>query len=64
MSQPQRTTPIVNLAWQLGSFGRWENPLACRLRDQMLRVMLSTVAWRGHERDMAYDVWDNRQIAI
>lgn len=60
----KRTTPIVNLAWQLGSFGRWENPLACRFRDQMLRVMLSTVAWRGHERDMAYDVWDNRQIAI
>ena len=57
----KRTTPIVNLAWQLGSFGRWENPIACRFRDQMLRVMLSTVAWRGHERDMAYDVWDNRQ---
>jgi 2-polyprenyl-6-methoxyphenol hydroxylase-like FAD-dependent oxidoreductase len=59
----KRTTPIVNLAWQLGSFGRWENPIACRFRDQMLRVVLSTVALRGHERDMAYDAWENRQVA-
>jgi hypothetical protein len=29
----------------------------------MLRVMLNTVALRGHERDMAFDAWDNRQIA-
>ncbi|HUG85486.1 MAG TPA: FAD-dependent monooxygenase [Euzebya sp.] len=58
----KRTTPIVKLAWRLGSFGRWENPAACRFRDVMLRVVLSTVALRNHERDMAYDAWDDRQV--
>lgn len=59
----KRTTPIVNLAWQLGSFGRWENRAACRFRELMLRGMLNTVALRGHQRDMAYDAWDDRRIA-
>lgn len=58
----KRTTPIVNLAWKLGVLGRWEHPGACRLRDLILRGVLSTIALRGHERDMAYDAWDDRFV--
>ena len=59
----KRTTPIVNLAWQLGSFGRWEQPAVCRFRDLMLRGVLNTIALRNHRRDMAYDAWDDRHLA-
>lgn len=59
----KRTTPIVNLAWQLGSFGRWERSAACRFRDTMLRGVLNTIALRNHRRDMAYDAWDDRYLA-
>lgn len=59
----KRTTPIVKLAWQLGTLGRWERPSACRFRDLMLRGVLNTVALRGHRRDMEYDAWDDRRLS-
>lgn len=59
----KRITPIVYLAWKLGSLGSWERPGACLLRDVMLRGVLNTAALRGHRRDMAYDAWDGRVVA-
>jgi 2-polyprenyl-6-methoxyphenol hydroxylase-like FAD-dependent oxidoreductase len=49
-----RTAAITKRAWTLGAIAAWENPIACAVRDQMMRLVLSTVGLRGHERDMAF----------
>jgi 2-polyprenyl-6-methoxyphenol hydroxylase-like FAD-dependent oxidoreductase len=50
-----RTAAMQKRAWQLGSFGRWTNPLACSVRDQMMKVTLKSVALRAHREEMAYE---------
>ncbi|WP_188316537.1 FAD-dependent monooxygenase [Solihabitans fulvus] len=47
-----RTTTMVRTARNLQRLNRWSNPLACRLRDQLIRVGFS-VALRKHAKDMA-----------
>jgi 2-polyprenyl-6-methoxyphenol hydroxylase-like FAD-dependent oxidoreductase len=49
-----RTTAVTRRAWRLGAVAAWESLVACALRDRALRLVLSTVGLRGHERDMAF----------
>jgi 2-polyprenyl-6-methoxyphenol hydroxylase-like FAD-dependent oxidoreductase len=48
-----RTTAMVRTARNLQRFNRWQNPVACRLRDEIIRASFSTVGLRQHSRDMA-----------
>ena len=51
----KRTAPIVRMSRMIGLMGRWENPLACRIRDQIQRAAFPTVAFRDFKKTMAYD---------
>jgi 2-polyprenyl-6-methoxyphenol hydroxylase-like FAD-dependent oxidoreductase len=51
----RRTTPIVRQSRMIGALGKWKNPLACRLRDQIQRAAFPTVAWRDFKKTMAYE---------
>jgi len=51
-----RTTLISNVAWRMGSMGRWKNPVACLARDQIMRVLFSGVAGRQNEKFVAQEV--------
>jgi 2-polyprenyl-6-methoxyphenol hydroxylase-like FAD-dependent oxidoreductase len=33
-----RTTAIVNRSWQVGRIAQWQHPLACGLRDTLVRL--------------------------
>ncbi|HEY8401634.1 MAG TPA: FAD-dependent monooxygenase [Cytophagaceae bacterium] len=35
----QRTTTIVNRSWSLGKIAQWENPLACKIRNSLIRAI-------------------------
>jgi len=35
--------------------GQWTNPIACRVRTQIQRVVLPTVGFREFKQTMAYD---------
>jgi 2-polyprenyl-6-methoxyphenol hydroxylase-like FAD-dependent oxidoreductase len=50
----KRTTGFVNRSWMIGSLGRWQNPLACRVRDTVQRIVFPTVALREQKKAMAY----------
>src|SRR5205085_8519648 len=50
-----RTASFTNRAYQIGAMGRWENPVACWVRHQIVRLVFPTVAWRQHQKDMAYE---------
>jgi 2-polyprenyl-6-methoxyphenol hydroxylase-like FAD-dependent oxidoreductase len=50
-----RTASFTNRAWQIGAMGRWDNPIAMWIRHQIMRVVFPTVAWRKHQKDMAYE---------
>lgn len=50
-----RTAALTRRAWLIGAMGRWENPLACRMREQVMKAVFPTVAWRQHQKDMAHE---------
>jgi 2-polyprenyl-6-methoxyphenol hydroxylase-like FAD-dependent oxidoreductase len=50
-----RTASFTNRSYQIGAMGRWENPVACWIRQQIMKVVFPTVAWRQHRKDMAYE---------
>jgi len=52
----RRTASFVRRARRIGDMGRWENPVACWIRHQIMRIVFPTVAWRQHEKDMAYEL--------
>jgi 2-polyprenyl-6-methoxyphenol hydroxylase-like FAD-dependent oxidoreductase len=53
-----RTAPIVRRSRMIGELGQWTNPIACRVRTQIQRVVLPTVGFRDFrefKQTMAYD---------
>lgn len=48
-----RTTAMVRTARNLQRFNRWKAPVACRVRDEIIRASFSTVGLRQHAKDMA-----------
>lgn len=51
----RRTATIATLAWRLGAVGRWEHPLACALRDRLMRATMSGFVLKQHQQDMVYE---------
>jgi 2-polyprenyl-6-methoxyphenol hydroxylase-like FAD-dependent oxidoreductase len=49
-----RTARFQNTAWRIGNLGRMANPLACVMRDTMMRVIYRTVALKEHAKDMDF----------
>ena len=49
-----RTAAMTRLARRLGRLGRWTNPLACRVREGLMKLLLERVGTRGQERDFAF----------
>lgn len=49
-----RTASFTKRARQIGEMGRWTNPIACGFRHVVMRIVFPTVAWRQHQKDMAY----------
>jgi 2-polyprenyl-6-methoxyphenol hydroxylase-like FAD-dependent oxidoreductase len=52
----KRTASLTTRAWRIGSMGRWENPVACRFRERVMRIVFPTVAWKGHQKDMSHQL--------
>ncbi len=50
-----RTAPIVRRSRTIGELGQWTNPIACRVRTQIQRVVLPTVGFREFKQTIAYD---------
>ncbi len=51
-----RTASLTNRSHRIGTMGRWEHPLACRVRERVMRAVFPTVAWRQHRKDMAHQL--------
>ncbi|HEX2233458.1 MAG TPA: FAD-dependent monooxygenase [Thermoleophilaceae bacterium] len=49
-----RSGKIVALASGLTALSRWGNPVAVRLRDPLIALMMATIAKRKRRQDMAY----------
>jgi 2-polyprenyl-6-methoxyphenol hydroxylase-like FAD-dependent oxidoreductase len=49
----ERTTYAVKRSHQIGSVGRWSNPLACWLRNKFQKLAVPTVALKDHRSWMA-----------
>lgn len=50
----KRTSSMVNLAWRLGSMGKWTNPMACAARDQFMHLAFSRIGWQQHSKSLAF----------
>jgi 2-polyprenyl-6-methoxyphenol hydroxylase-like FAD-dependent oxidoreductase len=50
-----RTAPIVRRSRTIGELGQWTNPIACRVRTQIQRLVLPTVGFREFKQTIAYD---------
>lgn len=48
-----RAQPIARRSWRIAGLGGWRSAPAVRLRDQLMRLTLPTVALRDHERWVA-----------
>jgi 2-polyprenyl-6-methoxyphenol hydroxylase-like FAD-dependent oxidoreductase len=51
-----RTAALVRQARQIGGVGQWSNPLACRLRDVLMKYIVARVQDRQLERIAGYVV--------
>jgi 2-polyprenyl-6-methoxyphenol hydroxylase-like FAD-dependent oxidoreductase len=49
-----RTAALQKRAWQLGSLGRWQNPVVCWVRDRVMKSVLGGPGLRSHREDMAH----------
>lgn len=49
-----RTAWITEQSWRIGRVGQWENPLACGLRDFLLRVTPPGISEKTLERAAGY----------
>jgi 2-polyprenyl-6-methoxyphenol hydroxylase-like FAD-dependent oxidoreductase len=49
-----RTSKFVRQSWTIGSIGRWQNPIACALRDRLLRAG-GKRAFTRVAKEMAYE---------
>lgn len=51
-----RTAWITDQSWKIGRIGQLENPLACRVRDFLLRITPASVTRKTLERAAGYDL--------
>jgi 2-polyprenyl-6-methoxyphenol hydroxylase-like FAD-dependent oxidoreductase len=51
-----RTSTLVRQARQVGAVGQWQNPLACRLRDALMKYVVARVQARQLEQVAGYVV--------
>jgi 2-polyprenyl-6-methoxyphenol hydroxylase-like FAD-dependent oxidoreductase len=51
-----RTTWITDQSWKIGRIGQLENPLACRVRDFLLRITPARIARKTLERAADYEL--------
>lgn len=51
----KRTAWFVRRSRQIGDMGRWTNPLACLVRNQLQRVVFNTVALSAQRRNLSYE---------
>jgi 2-polyprenyl-6-methoxyphenol hydroxylase-like FAD-dependent oxidoreductase len=50
----RRTASLVNAASALGRLGAWSNPVACVLREQIIKLGWERIAFRKVSADVAY----------
>jgi 2-polyprenyl-6-methoxyphenol hydroxylase-like FAD-dependent oxidoreductase len=51
-----RTAEMQRLAWGLGTLGQLANPVACALRNQLVKRTFNGFVWRKQERDLTFEV--------
>jgi 2-polyprenyl-6-methoxyphenol hydroxylase-like FAD-dependent oxidoreductase len=49
-----RTTQIAQLAWRLARVARMENPVACSVRDMMMKFVLPRI-WNQQKEELTYE---------
>jgi 2-polyprenyl-6-methoxyphenol hydroxylase-like FAD-dependent oxidoreductase len=54
-SRRSRTSSFVLRSRLIGSMGRWQSPVACRVREHFIRTIVAGPALRRHAADMAYE---------
>lgn len=47
---------ITNLSWRIGAIGQWENPVACAIRNAVLKVLPNGLMRKSLESNLAHDV--------
>lgn len=52
----ERTASMIKLARRIGSMAQWDNPLACRLRDQIWKRALGRLGLKGQAQHMGHKV--------
>ena len=50
----ERTAGMIKLARRIGSMAQWDNPLACRLRDQIWKRALGRLGLKGQAQYMGH----------
>jgi len=58
MSRVARTAMIVSESLKFGKIGQWENPLACALRDALVRVAPEKRMRKQFRELWTYDAWE------
>ena len=51
-----RTAWITDQSWKIGRIGQWENPLACGVRDFLLRITPAGVTRKALEKAAGYEL--------
>jgi hypothetical protein len=49
-----RTAGIPFLSRSYCRLGRYDNPIQCMLHNRVLMALLNTMAWKVHQKDVAY----------
>jgi len=50
-----RAARVTNLSWRIGAVGQWENPIACAIRDRVLKILPNSLMRKSLESNLAYD---------
>jgi len=51
-----RAARITNLSWRIGAVGQWENPVACTLRNAVLKLLPNHLMRKSLESNLAHNV--------
>jgi 2-polyprenyl-6-methoxyphenol hydroxylase-like FAD-dependent oxidoreductase len=49
-----RTAKMVRTARMIGDVHRWNNPLVCGVRDQLMKLLFRGPAWQDHKKTVAH----------
>jgi 2-polyprenyl-6-methoxyphenol hydroxylase-like FAD-dependent oxidoreductase len=50
-----RAARVTNLSWRIGAVGQWENPIACAIRDRLLKILPDMLMRKSLESNLAFD---------